>query len=64
MEAEYMSELDWLLEYLHGTSLEPHDDYTSEFTYKEQKILYNYIQSQNEKIKKLEKVIEELKNTK
>lgn len=26
-----------LLNYLETTSLEPHDDYTSEFTYKEQK---------------------------
>ena len=32
-----MNELESILNYLETTSLEPHDDYTSEFTYKEQK---------------------------
>lgn len=38
-----MNELESILNYLETTSLEPHDDYTSEFTYKEQKLLWNYI---------------------
>lgn len=38
-----ITDLDNILNYLETTSLEPHDDYLSEFTYKEQKILYKYI---------------------
>lgn len=38
-----ITDLDMILNYLETTSLEPHDDYSSEFTYKEQKILYKYI---------------------
>lgn len=38
-----ITDLDNILNYLETTSLEPHDDYSSEFTYKEQKILYKYI---------------------
>lgn len=38
-----ITDLDIILNYLETTSLEPHDDYLSEFTYKEQKILYKYI---------------------
>lgn len=38
-----LSELEQILNYLETTSLEPHDDYVSEFTYKDQKILYKYI---------------------
>lgn len=38
-----INDLDNILNYLETTSLEPHDDYSSEFTYKEQKILYKYI---------------------
>lgn len=38
-----MTDLDMILNHLETTSLEPHDDYTSEFTYKDQKILYKYI---------------------
>lgn len=44
-----------LLNFLETTSLEPHDDYKSEFTYKEQKELYKYIkelQKENEECKK------------
>lgn len=33
-----MNELESILNYLETTSLEPHNDYTSEFTYKDQKI--------------------------
>ena len=38
-----ITDLDMILNYLETTSLEPHNDYTSEFTYKDQKILYKYI---------------------
>ena len=40
---EELDALEDILNYLETTSLEPHDNYTSEFTYKEQKILYKYI---------------------
>ena len=48
-----ITDLDMILNYLETTSLEPHDDYSSEFTYKDQKILYKYIkqlQQENEKL--------------
>ena len=38
-----ITDLDIISNYLETTSLEPHDDYSSVFTYKEQKILYKYI---------------------
>ena len=38
-----MSELEDILNYLETTSLEPHDDYVSEFSYKDQKTLWKYI---------------------
>lgn len=38
-----ITDLDMILNHLETTSLEPHDDYSSEFTYKDQKILYKYI---------------------
>ena len=50
-----MSELESMLNYLETTSMEPHDDYTSEFSYKEQKVLWKYIkelQQKNEELKK------------
>ena len=50
-----MSELESVLNYLETTSMEPHDDYTSEFSYKEQKVLWKYIkelQQENEELKK------------
>ena len=49
-----LTDLEEILLYLETTSLEPHNDYTSEFTYKDQKILYKYIkelQQENEKLK-------------
>lgn len=49
-----ITDLDMILNHLTTTSLEPHDDYKSEFTYKEQKELYKYIknlQKENEKLK-------------
>ena len=50
-----MNELESILNYLETTSLEPHDDYTSEFTYKEQKLLWNYIRQLKEQNKFLMK---------
>lgn len=50
-----ITDLDMILNYLETTSLEPHDDYTSEFTYKDQKILYKYI-------KQLQQVSKHLKD--
>lgn len=47
-----------LLNYLETTSLEPHDDYTSEFAYKEQKILYKYIKQLQQENKKQKEVID------
>ena len=50
-----MSELESILNYLETTSMEPHDDYTSEFSYKEQKVLWEYIKQlewENQKLKK------------
>lgn len=50
-----MNELEDILNYLETTSLEPHDDYTSEFSYKKQKILWSYIkelQRENQELKK------------
>ena len=50
-----MSELEDILNYLETTSLEPHDDYVSEFSYKDQKNLWKYIkelQQENQELKK------------
>lgn len=58
-----MNELESLLNYLETTSLEPHDDYTSEFSYKEQKKLWRYIkglQQENKELKTLNKRYEEI----
>lgn len=38
-----LTDLEEILLYLETTNLEPHNDYTSKFTYKDQKILYKYI---------------------
>lgn len=49
-----ITDLDMILNYLETTSLEPHDNYSSEFTYKDQKILYKYIkqlQQENQQLK-------------
>ena len=49
-----ITDLDMILNYLETTSLEPHDNYSSEFTYKDQKILHKYIkqlQQENERLK-------------
>lgn len=49
-----ITDLDNILNYLETTSLEPHDDYSSEFTYKEQKILYKYIKQLQQENKQIE----------
>ena len=54
-----MNELESILNYLETTSLEPHDDYTSEFTYKEQKLLWNYIKQLKEQLEASEKLRKE-----
>lgn len=51
-----MSELEDILNYLETTSLEPHDDYVSEFSYKDQKTLWKYI-------KELQQENQELRNS-
>lgn len=56
-----MNELESILNYLETTSLEPHDDYTSEFTYKEQKLLWNYIKQLKEQLERSEKARKILK---
>ena len=50
-----MNEEESILNYLETTSLEPHDDYTSEFTYKEQKLLWNYIKQLKKQLEASEK---------
>ena len=53
-----MSELESILNYLETTSMEPHDDYTSEFSYKEQKVLWKYIKQLQQENKKCKEVID------
>lgn len=48
-----LTDLEEILLYLETTSLEPHNDYTSEFTYKDQKILYKYIKELQQENKQL-----------
>lgn len=52
-----MEELDSILNYLETTSLEPHDDYISEFTYREQKLLWSYIKKLKEQNEAYKNVI-------
>lgn len=54
-----ITDLDMILQHLDITSLEPHDDYTSEFTYKDQKILHKYIEDLCQENKQLK---EDIKN--
>lgn len=58
-----ITDLDNILNYLETTSLEPHDDYSSEFTYKEQKILYKYIKQLQQENKILKERIEYLERS-
>lgn len=53
-----MTDLDMILNHLETTSLEPHDDYSSELTYKDQKILYKYIKQLQQENKQLKEVID------
>ena len=55
-----MNELEDILNYLETTSLEPHDDYTSEFSYKKQKILWSYIKELQRENQELKKQLDEL----
>lgn len=55
-----MTDLDMILNHLETTSLEPHDDYTSEITYKDQKILYKYIKNLQQENQQLKKQLYEL----
>lgn len=48
MKTEF-TDLEDILNFLETTSLEPHDDYTSEFSYKDQKLLWTYIKELNKK---------------
>lgn len=57
-----LTNLEEILLYLETTSLEPHDDYTSEFTYKDQKILYKYIKELQKENKQLKENWNELKD--
>lgn len=57
-----ITDLDNILNYLETTSLEPHDDYSSEFTYKEQKILYKYIKQLQQENKQLKSNWNKLKD--
>ena len=54
-----MSELESILDYLETTSLEPHDDYVSEFSYKDQKTLWKYIKELQQENQELKKQLEE-----
>lgn len=53
-----MNELESILNYLETTSMEPHDDYISDFSYKEQKVLWKYIKELQQKNKKQKEVID------
>ena len=55
-----MSELESVLNYLETTSMEPHDDYTSEFSYKEQKVLWKYIKELQQKNQKYKEVFDKV----
>lgn len=55
-----MSELESILDYLETTSLEPHDDYLSEFSYKDQKTLWKYIKELQQENQKQKEVIDKL----
>lgn len=57
-----ITDLDMILDYLETTSLESHDDYSSEFTYKDQKILYNYIKNLQKENQELKNQLEKSKN--
>lgn len=49
-----------IFDYLETTSLEPHDDYTSEITYKDQKIIWKRLKEKDKEIERLNNIINEL----
>ena len=53
-----------IFDYLETTSLEPHDDYTSEISYKDQKIIWNRLKTQQKEIERLNNIINEYENMK
>lgn len=53
-----MSELEDILNYLETTSLESHNDYVSEFSYKDQKTLWKYIKELQQENQKYKEVID------
>lgn len=55
-----MTVLDMILNHLETTSLEPHDDYSSELTYKDQKILYKYIKQLKQENKQLKEKLSKI----
>ena len=50
-----------IFDYLETTSLEPHDDCTSEISYKDQKIIWNRLKAQQNEIERLRKENQQLK---
>ena len=55
-----MTDLDMILNHLETTSLEPHDDYSSELTYKDKKILYKYIKQLKQENKQLKEKLSKI----
>ena len=50
-----------IFDYLQTTALEPHDDYTSQITYKDQKIIWNRLKQQEKQLNKQKEVIDKIK---
>lgn len=51
-----------IFDYLETTSLEPHDDYTSEITYKDQKIIWNRLKRLHQELDQYKKQIQDISN--
>lgn len=51
-----------IFDYLETTALEPHDDYTSEITYKDQKIIWKRLKEKDKEIERLKEENQKLKN--
>lgn len=50
-----------IFDYLQTTALEPHDDYASEITYKDQKIIWNRLKQQEKQLNKQKEVLDKIK---
>ena len=50
-----------IFDYLQTTALEPHDDYTSQITYKDQKIIWNRLKQQEKQLNKQKEVLDKIK---